>query len=54
MYCMDGDVLVDEDSFMPFYRQYQRPGSRFRLAQDNSDIVKYLNVTGLQCCYGMV
>ncbi len=43
VYCMDGDVLVDEDSFMPFYRQYQRPGSRFRLAQDNSDIVKYLN-----------
>ena len=43
VYCMDGDILVDEESFMPFYRQYRRFGSRFRLAEDNSVIVAYLN-----------
>ena len=43
VYCVDGDILVDEETFQPFYEQYQRIGGRFRLAQDNNDITAYLN-----------
>ena len=43
IYCMDGDIFVSEESFMPFHRQYERFDNRFRLAQSNNDIADFVN-----------
>lgn len=43
VYCMDGDIFVDEEAFVPFYRQYERFDGQFRLAQTNNDIADFVN-----------
>lgn len=43
VYCIDGDKLVGDDSSASFYDTLSECSSRFKVAQDRADIIKFIN-----------
>lgn len=43
VYCIDGDKLVGDDESSDFYSVMSSATSRFKVAEDRSDIIKFIN-----------
>ena len=43
VYCIDGDKLVGDDDSADFYHSLSQCSSQFKIAQDRSDIIMFIN-----------
>lgn len=43
VYCIDGDILVGDDSSIPFYDVLAFFEGRFKIAHDRGDIIRFIN-----------
>lgn len=42
-YCIDGDIIVGEEDSMSYYAQFERFGSRFKMATTRGNIIEFVN-----------